>query len=420
MYGVREDAPDVQQRYDGSQSYNRVLPEIGTADDSNNYKDHLQELILDQITKVQERQEQLDSKIDRLAKEQEEFYLSEYKKMDQGFKEVSKCLKEVNVMKEVFKEIVGVMTGDRVRFIDHSNENCVQEDTTGINQSDLLVDNMRREMQRRQTDWIRDRIALETRTNHRVKSEFENDRMVQQMYLQPEREGAGASEDSLARVPPEDFPTYRMNRAIRSVTDLAREYFEGLRGKPSVMSLERRFGSTWRNSSKERTFFHKRMCIINKINDVKDNPTKFSLPAGMTRKMAIKVVENMRLGNNSFKGKRCCLTLSQLYVYLSKKMDTPSDYSLELKHVGKTTRELITQARIRSLEGSNRESGNQTSYTGASETPVNRDTGASVSEEPPAILSYTYAPTNDNGIDSDSNEDDETDDESNSANVACY
>ncbi|AAS52376.1 AEL308Wp [Eremothecium gossypii ATCC 10895] len=345
----------------------------------------LQGLVLDQITKIQERQQRLDERLDKLAREQEEFYLNGYKKMDQGFKDVSKCLQEVRAMKEVFKEIIGVMTGERVRFVDHSNESCDAAEAQGVNQSELLVDNMRRQLQQRQSDWIRDRLALETRPGYGVKNEFEGERSVEQMLVQRQQELADVSD---GRVPPDDFPTYRMNRAIRSVTDLAREYYEGLRGKPSVMSLERRFGSTWRNSSKERTFFHKRMCIINKINDIKDNPVKYQLPQDITRKMAIRVVENMRLGNNCFKGRRCCLTLSQLYVYLSKKMDTSSDYSLELRQVGKTTRELITQERIRSLEPPSRDSPMESPPDGIPGRPVM----IAVSSAPASLPPFEFTP----------------------------
>ncbi|AET40498.1 Euc1p Ecym_6104 [Eremothecium cymbalariae DBVPG len=402
MFSARQNNADRPQQSSSTSSCIGVLSNnTGTNTDLNRSTDELQGLVLDQITKIQEQQEKLDSKVEKLSKEQEEFYLSEYKKMDQGFKEVSKCLKEVNAMKEVFKEIIGVMTGDRIRFVDHSNENCDASEAMAVNQSELLVDNMRREMQRRQADWIRDRMALETRPGYRVKSEFEDERSVEQLLLQRQQEVSEnyVSAETNSRVPPDDFPTYRMNRAIRSVTDLAREYYEGLRGKPSVMSLERRFGSTWRNSSKERTFFHKRMCIINKINDIKENPAKYNLPLEITRKMAIRVVENMRLGNNCFKGRRCCLTLSQLYVYLSKKMDTPGDYSLELKQVGKTTRELITQERIRSLEPSSCNSPSRSGYPNAENISAPRATAHIAS----SMVSYNYPQPNRNNTD-DSNE----------------
>lgn len=116
--------------------------------------------------------------------------------------------------------------------------------------------------------------------------------------------------------------SYKLNRAIQNVTDAAREYFEGLPGQPSVLSLERRYGSTWRRSAKERTLFTKRMTIIKRIIDIKDDPNKYglSLPENkISRNQAIKVVENIRLGNNTFKGHHCRLSMSQLYEYFSKK-----------------------------------------------------------------------------------------------------
>lgn len=116
------------------------------------------------------------------------------------------------------------------------------------------------------------------------------------------------------------------------------------------MFLERRYGSTWRRSAKERTLFAKRMCIIHKINDVKDSPKKYGLPDKLHRNQAIKVVENIRLGNNNFKGHNCRLSVSQLYTYFSKKMDKMDDYSLDLKTKGEPRRNHLMRERMARLE----------------------------------------------------------------------
>lgn len=294
-------------------------------------------LVLDQLATIQRQNEWLKTRLLQVEKEQEEFYLSGYKRMERGFRDVDRCCKEVTAMKEVFKEVVGVMTGDRVRFLDHSNENVSQQEADHISESLLLPENLQslRENHRRQ-------FQRDASTLHPVKVEEQDDhnhRILHANQHDTEEDPEHGSVDG-------DAPEYRLNRAIQTVTDVAREYFEGLRGKPSVLSLERRYGATWRKSPGERCFFAKRMAIVNKINDVAENPQRYNLPQDLTRKMAIKVVENVRLGNNSFNDKHVRMTLNQLYMYFSKNMDQLEDYALTLKHVGKTRRQLLTRERM--------------------------------------------------------------------------
>ncbi|KAI8880898.1 hypothetical protein K501DRAFT_190231, partial [Backusella circina FSU 941] len=51
---------------------------------------------------------------------------------------------------------------------------------------------------------------------------------------------------------------YTLSRKIVSVTDLWREYCNGLSGCPSVKSLEDTYGASWRKSENEGMFFRKR------------------------------------------------------------------------------------------------------------------------------------------------------------------
>ncbi|GAV56305.1 hypothetical protein ZYGR_0BB00820 [Zygosaccharomyces rouxii] len=302
--------------------------------------------LVDQLTKVEEQNEWLKNKVLQLEKEQEEYYLDGQKRMEIGFRNVARCVDEVGAMKEIFKEIVGIMSGERVRFVDPSNENVTNEEVERVSSSTLLANNSRRERQERRQQYEADYMALNA--DSVIKTE-ESVRDSGILHNEDDHED-GDDSDSSHGTEYQRTVNYKINRAIQSVHDVAREYFEGLPGRPSLMSLERRYGSTWRRSSKERTLFAKRMCIINKINDVRKNPTHYGLPESINRYTAIKVVENIRLGNNNFQGHHCRLSLSQLYTYFSKKMDQLEDYSLSLKIRGEPRRIYLMREREARLE----------------------------------------------------------------------
>lgn len=326
-----------------------------------------QALVLDQITRIQEQNELIKTRVIQLEKEQEDFYLSTSRRLDNGFREVEKCTKEMSSIKEVFKEIVGIMTGDRVQFLDHSSENVTSEEAQAISSSQLLAENFANHRRRQFNDYIHDRRVLE-------RDECPSTLEVKREEDAAWRQDCTTSQQSSfqGHEPDQDLEysnshiltNYRLNRAIHTVTDVAREYFEGLRGQPSVMYLERRYGTHWRSKPSERTFFAKRMQIINKINDIKENPERYGMPPGISRKQAIRVVENVRLGNNSFYGHSTRMTLNQLYIYLTKKMDKTEDYNLTLKEHGKPRRDLLSRER---LKDSNNTSATQTTEPGIDE-----------------------------------------------------
>ncbi|CDF88992.1 uncharacterized protein ZBIST_0858 [Zygosaccharomyces bailii] len=304
--------------------------------------------LVDQLTKVEEQNEWLKAKVIQLEKEQEEFYLDGQKRMEVGFRNVAKCVDEVSAMKEVFKEIVGIMSGERIRFVDNARQNVTSEEAHRVSSSTLLANNSSRERQERRQQYENDCVALNRDSSVKTEDSVNIPRALQDEDESDAREGSQDANLS-------QMANYKINRAIQSVHDVAREYFEGLPNRPSLMSLERRYGSTWRRSSKERTIFAKRMCIINKINDVRQNPSHYGLPENINRNMAIKVVENIRLGNNNFKGHHCRLSLSQLYTYFSKKMDCSDDYSLSLKNRGEPRRIYLMREREARLERGNGE-----------------------------------------------------------------
>lgn len=137
-----------------------------------------------------------------------------------------------------------------------------------------------------------------------------------------------------------DVNVYKMSRDLNTVSQLAEEYFVGLNGLPSVMNLDLHFGALWRKT--DRSFYSKRMIIIHRIKDVVDNPQKYKIPesyiddkdGSIPLSLAVKVIENIRLGNNKYGRKELegnkVMSLNRLYIYFKGKLDTQEDYSVTL------------------------------------------------------------------------------------------
>lgn len=58
---------------------------------------------------------------------------------------------------------------------------------------------------------------------------------------------------------------YSLSRTIQTVPEVWKEWTCGLGANPSVQSLERSYGATWRPSSRERVMFCRRKVIIDEI-----------------------------------------------------------------------------------------------------------------------------------------------------------
>lgn len=361
-----------------SASASATATDSTTRSDSGRPKEHpetnFNAFLISQLTRMEEQNSNLKEEICLMKKEQELFFLENQKKLEKGFKDINKYVEDVSALKEVFKEVVGIMTGERIRFIDHTGENVTPQEAARIGNPSTTTQS--HQAHSRLTNWQEYSMhASILAGDPRVKpepglSDFEageydegqsdgsvnddgvalnnpsvirntNDNNSQQDHDIGNGSGGRNSDRNVGT-------SYRLNRAIQNVTDAAREYFEGLPGQPSVLSLERRYGSTWRRSAKERTLFTKRMTIIKRIIDIKEDPSKYglSLPDNkINRNQAIKVVENIRLGNNTFKGHHCRLSMSQLYEYFSKRMDKIEDYSLTLKRRGKPRRIFLLEER---------------------------------------------------------------------------
>ncbi|KAG0670775.1 hypothetical protein C6P45_001784 [Maudiozyma exigua] len=361
----------------------------------------LQTFMIDQMTKVQEQNDILKQKIETLEKEQESYYIDGAKRLERGFKDINKVMTDMSELKKLFKEVVGIMSGERLRFLDHSDENAIEPTSrvlatpvTAANSgaSDSIQErrNEARHVYERDSSIVNNsqRITIKQeslgafgalpslsvlRRLHRNEyggrgtsplnsvaregSDNPFEERIHRRYLmedetnlnaiiEAQRNGQRELENTIRM---DQWRDYRINTAVQSVYDVAKEYWEGFPGKPSLVQLERKFGSTWRRSSGQRTLFAKRKCIITKIENILADPKKYDLPEGLTRNQAIKVVENVRLGNNNFKGNICLLSLSQLYEYFSKKKDILSDYALTVKKRGIPRRSILQREREKSL-----------------------------------------------------------------------
>lgn len=63
--------------------------------------------------------------------------------------------------------------------------------------------------------------------------------------------------------PPQD--QYVMSRSVRTVREAWTEWYSGLAGGPSVVSLDEKYGSRWRSAATERRWYCNRRFVINAI-----------------------------------------------------------------------------------------------------------------------------------------------------------
>lgn len=78
-----------------------------------------------------------------------------------------------------------------------------------------------------------------------------------------------------------------MSRGIVSITDLWREWNEGLCGGYAVIDLERRWGTKWRKNEKEKKFFNRRKIIISTIE-------KYAIDHNISQQTAVDIAERRR------------------------------------------------------------------------------------------------------------------------------
>ncbi|KAA8907023.1 hypothetical protein DIURU_000707 [Diutina rugosa] len=56
----------------------------------------------------------------------------------------------------------------------------------------------------------------------------------------------------------QDIPKYRMERSLKSISEIWREYEYGLNDKPPLKQLELQYGTKWRNETESRTFLRRK------------------------------------------------------------------------------------------------------------------------------------------------------------------
>jgi transcriptional activator of glycolytic enzymes GCR1 len=66
---------------------------------------------------------------------------------------------------------------------------------------------------------------------------------------------------------PTPDPSHRMSRQTATVAQLYTEWFTGLSNKPSVVWMDRQFGTRWRGENKEKVFYSVWKTIIDRVED---------------------------------------------------------------------------------------------------------------------------------------------------------
>ena len=60
-------------------------------------------------------------------------------------------------------------------------------------------------------------------------------------------------------------PAYKLNREIHTIPQLWKMWTVGIGGAPSVEELDRKYGSSWRNTASERQYYSMRKTLIDEI-----------------------------------------------------------------------------------------------------------------------------------------------------------
>ncbi|KUF78719.1 Acyl-CoA synthetase family member 2 [Phytophthora nicotianae] len=80
-----------------------------------------------------------------------------------------------------------------------------------------------------------------------------------------------------------DAQRYSMSRGVSTVRELWTEWHVGLSNRPSIESLEKKYGRKWRLSSKESKFYSRRHCVIKYV--------RFLINQGSTVESALNIAE---------------------------------------------------------------------------------------------------------------------------------
>ncbi|SSD61881.1 uncharacterized protein SCODWIG_03642 [Saccharomycodes ludwigii] len=340
---------------------------------TNNNDAIINNFVVDQVSQMQQVQEKLKIQMDNFSKEQEAFYLHNSAKMTKMEQKFDKVHSELKNVLGFFHEVVGIMNGSRVWNNNHLSSNSASKLESNRADSSATSNTLSTDKNKNNGGNPTVSAVIENSNNtdceltKNVRSNVSNilttalsldEQIIRQSRIKQEpiadaellervsvnikkrRRGQAVLDNESIAEPGEHI--YKLNRALETVTDVAQEYFHGLKNHPSVLSLDSKYGPRWRKN--DRSFYTKRKTIITKILEVKNNPANFNINGPIDLKTAIRVVENIRLGNNLYGredvNRPLRMTLNQLYTYFSAhKDDKRQDYSIHLKKVGKTRKQ---------------------------------------------------------------------------------
>lgn len=101
------------------------------------------------------------------------------------------------------------------------------------------------------------------------------------------RDGDARTSSIHSNIQTNSVPSYSMSRGILTITDLWREWTEGLCGGHAVIDLERLWGVRWRKEEKEKKFFNRRRVIIKEIE-------KYATAHNISMQTAVEIAERRR------------------------------------------------------------------------------------------------------------------------------
>lgn len=251
--------------------------------------------LIDQLTDLQEQNHALGKRIEKLEKIQLESNEARLRSSNELQKDIKEYKGDIRDLRYSFNEILNLLTGDRLHIVENESVTAIEPIVKEEPSNAILIPAV-----------------------NSIPPSSNSEPVVDTRPLGPQINISS------------NISQYRLSRKLRTVTEVATEYYEGLPNCPSVLSLDRLYGTKWRNSPSDRTIFAKRMCLIHRVENLLEYPEKFGFSKKLSRSEAVRVMENLRLGNNSYRKTGCRMTLAQLYEYLSKKEDSIEDYSLTI------------------------------------------------------------------------------------------
>ncbi|CCH59721.1 hypothetical protein TBLA_0B09060 [Henningerozyma blattae CBS 6284] len=265
---------------------------------SNTIEKNRTDEILKLLASIQDQNSNLKVGIEHLQRHCEEEYLHDFIKIKKRHDTLSKWNKSIKNMTYILQEIQSITNeGTNVVPTLRNTARSISLQNVHIDEFSLFSHNVinHDSSRRDETERLKDIDRTEIILNKRVKLEDEEDFDINNPNYQRDR----------------DFKLAKINISVCTVYEVAKEYYQGFAGRPSLMYMEYKYGPTWRRDPNWTRKFRQRKIIIDKIEDVKKNPTKYGLRPNITREQAIRAVASVE----SYE--RC--TLPKLVQYFKEK-----------------------------------------------------------------------------------------------------